>query len=53
MDYELKSLGDIGKADTSLAMATVRGEQELPKDMDKATRTMIEEIIEMTKGNKR
>ena len=53
MDHELKSLGGIAKDDMKLAMATVKKETELPEDVDNATKMMIEEFIETTKGNKR
>ena len=53
MRHGLKSLGDIAKDDMSLAMATIKGETELPDDMEKATKRMIEECIEIAKGNKK
>ena len=51
MEYGLKSLGNIGMIDTSLAIATVRGEASVPEDMNKVTIMVIEGSIEMAKGH--
>ena len=53
MEHGLESLGDIAKDDMSLAMATIKGETELPDDTDKATKMVIEEFIATAKGKKR
>ena len=53
MGHGLESLGDIAKDDMFLATDTIKGKTELPDDMDKATKIMIEECIAIAKGNKR